>query len=125
MQSSFKLAYPPLYYSLFFQVGLDKTMYRLPALLLEDFDQLTPALLREAYLEALYRVNDFEFERLTQSFWYSVIANVSVTRSVQALWDKFPPSAEDAGFARPRVPFSCWQTNSCGPGTKRIPKSSC
>jgi len=106
-------------------VGLDKTMYRLPALFLEDFDQITPELLREAYLEALYRVNDFEFERLTQSFWYSVIANVSVTRSVEALWDKFPPSAEDAGFARPKVPFSCWQTNSCGPGTKRIPKSSC
>eukprot|EP01034_Spumella_vulgaris_P022823 gene22823-28996_t len=46
--------------------GLDKTLWRLPALLVEDFDQVTPELLRTAYVEALYRADDFEFERLTQ-----------------------------------------------------------
>eukprot|EP01034_Spumella_vulgaris_P023973 gene23973-30259_t len=47
-------------------VGFDRTMYRLPALLLVDFDEITPLLLRTAYVEALYRADDFEFERLTQ-----------------------------------------------------------
>ena len=35
-------------------VGFDRSMYRLPALLVEDFDFITPSLLREAYVEALY-----------------------------------------------------------------------
>ena len=92
---------------------------------MEDFDQVTPELLRTAYVEALYRADDFEFERLTQSFWWSFIANVSVTMSSQTVLDKFPLQAEDPDFARPFAPFDCWKTNSCGPGTKRVPKSSC
>ena len=100
-------------------------LWKLPALLVEDFDEVTPELLRTAYVEALYRADDFEFERLTQSFWWSFIANVSVTMSTQTVLDKFPPQSEDPSFARPFVPFDCWKTNSCGVGTKRIPKSSC
>ncbi len=100
-------------------------MWRLPALFVEDFDEITPELLRVAYIEALYRVDDFEFERLTQSFWYSVIANVSATMSTQSLLDKFPMHAELPNFSRPRVPYECGKTNTCGKGTNRTPKSSC
>lgn len=100
-------------------------MWRLPALFVEDFDVITPALLRQAYLEALYRADDFEYHRLTQSFWYSVIANVSATQSVQTLLDYFPMEAEEPNFSRPRVPYECGKTNTCGKGTHRTPKSSC
>ncbi len=100
-------------------------MYRLPALFVEDFYDITPDLLRQAYVEALYRADDFEFERLRQSFWYGVISNVSATMSVQTILDKFPMGAEEENFARPREPYECGKTNTCGKGTKRTPKMSC
>lgn len=100
-------------------------MYRLPALFVEDFYEITPELLRQAYVEALYRADDFEFERLKQSFWFGFISNVSATMNVQTILDKFPMSAEEPNFARPREPYLCGKTNTCGRGTKRTPKISC
>jgi hypothetical protein len=94
-------------------------------LLLDDFAEITPELLRVAYLEALYHAKDFEFERLTQSFWWSVFANVSASMSIDPLLEKFPMEAEKPNFVRPMQRYDCWQTNSCGPGTKQIPKQSC
>jgi hypothetical protein len=93
--------------------------------LVDDLYDINPTLLRVAYAEAMYHADDFEFERLKQTFWLSVIANVSVTKSTQTLLDKFPMQAEDTGFTRPRVPYECGKTGTCGPGTKRIPKNSC
>lgn len=92
---------------------------------MDDFHDVTPALLRMAYVEALYRVEEFEFERLTQSFWWTFIMNVSTTRSSQTVYDKFPPEADDPSFVRPFEYFNCHQDNSCGPGTKRIPVNMC
>ena len=106
-------------------VGLDRTLWRLPALLVEDFYDITPQLLRSAYVEAIYRADEFEFERLTQSFWYSVIANVSYSKSLQPMLDKFPMEAELTNFARPKEPYACSNTNTCGPGTKRTPRNMC
>jgi len=97
----------------------------LPALLVDDFDEVTPDLLRVAYVEALYRVNEFEFERLKQSFWFDFIMNVSSTKSLDSVLEKFPLESEDHTFTRPKVPYPCGITNTCGPGTKRIPKTSC
>lgn len=94
-------------------------------MLLDDFAEITPDLLRVAYLEALYHAKEFEFERLTQSFWWSVFANVSVSMSIDPLLEKFPMEAEKPNFARPLARFDCWRTNSCGLGTKRIPERSC
>lgn len=94
-------------------------------MLVDDFDDITPELLRSAYVEALYRADDFEFERLTQGFWDTIIANVSATMSTQTLLDKFPMDAEKPNFARPRVPYECGVTGTCGVGTKNTPKSSC
>jgi hypothetical protein len=48
-------------------------------------------LLRTAYVEALYRAPDFEFHRLSMSFWLAFIRNVSESMTSQTLWDKFPP----------------------------------
>jgi hypothetical protein len=100
-------------------------MYRLPALFLEDFYEITPELLRQAYVEALYRADEFEFQRLRQSWWFGTIANISATKSVQSILDAFPMSAEEPNFGRPREPYPCGKTNTCGPGTRRTPKMSC
>lgn len=94
-------------------------------MLVDDFDNVTPQLLRMAYVEALYRVHEFEFERLTQSFWWNFIMNVSVSMNSQSIHEKFPLEAEDPNFARPFVRFDCFKTNSCGKGTKKIPDSFC
>lgn len=106
-------------------VGFDRTLWRLPAVLLDDFDEVTPELLRTAYIEAIYRVKDFEFERLTQSFWWNMFSNVSASMSIEPLLHKFPMEAVDQGFARPREPYACGVTNTCGPNTMRTPKKSC
>lgn len=93
--------------------------------LVDDFIEVTPTLLRTAYVEALYRVEEFEFERLTQSFWFEFINNVSISKSSKTILEKFPIGSEATDFTRPAKPFTCWETNTCGPGTKRIPKQSC
>ena len=94
-------------------------------LLVDDFAEINEQLLRTAYLEALYHYKEFEFERLKQSFWFSVIMNASVTKSSQILLDKFPMEAEDRTFRRPFIRYECAKTNTCGAGTFRIPKESC
>jgi hypothetical protein len=71
-------------------IGFDRTLWRLPALLVDDFDDVTPELLHSAYVEALYRADDFEFNRLKQSFWWDVIYNVSVSMSIDPLLHFFP-----------------------------------
>jgi hypothetical protein len=107
-------------------IGLDKTLWRLPALIVEDFDEITPDLLRAAYLEALYRAEEFEFERLTQSFWINFTFAVARSKdSLKTILKSFPSESEDPSFTRPFERFTCHQTNSCGKGTKSIPKSFC
>jgi hypothetical protein len=91
----------------------------------DDFDDVTPELLRVAYVEALYRVDDFEFERLTQSFWLKLIEAISTEKSSRYLFEIFPPHLSvDSTFARPLESFQC-SDRGCGDGTKRTPKSSC
>ena len=51
-------------------IGLDKTLYKLPALLVDDFASITPALIRRAYVEALYHADEWEYERLSRK-WYN------------------------------------------------------
>jgi hypothetical protein len=91
----------------------------------DDFAEITPDLLRTAYVEALYRAEEFEFERLTQSFWWNLIHNISRSMKNDLLFEKFPIEADEWSFRRPHTSFSCHQTNSCGSDTKRIPKVSC
>lgn len=92
----------------------------------DDFSDVTPTLLHTAYVEAMYRVDEFEFERLQQSFWNNVIFNVSRTRSASHMIDKFPMRAEDQSFTRPLESFYCGaKGEKCGLNTKRIPKKMC
>lgn len=100
-------------------------LWRLPALLVEDFSEINPDLLRSAYVEAVYRADEFEFQRLKQSYWWKVITDVSRSKSSQPLLDAFPIEGTNPGFTRPKVPFACAMTGQCGPGTKMTPKQSC
>lgn len=103
--------------------GMDRTLYKLPVLLLEDYADLTPQVLRQAYVEALYRANEWEYERMTIHHWYRLVFEVSEAASIEPLLKYHPMSAEDTTFTRPLVPFDC--KAGCGPGTKRTPKKYC
>eukprot|EP01036_Dinobryon_divergens_P027821 gene27822-36655_t len=93
-------------------------VYKLPALLVDDFDDVTPELLRSAYVEALYRAAEFDFRRLNMNFWIDVVMNVSKTMSSDVLFENT--------FTRPKVPYSCGSNGgNCGAGTKRTPRSYC
>ncbi len=93
-------------------------------MLVDDFDLVTPALLRQAYLEALYYADEFEFERLKQSYWFTFITNVSISANPATILEKFPAEAEDPNWARPFKVFSCGP-GGCRKGTKKGPVNSC
>jgi len=48
-------------------VGLDRTVYKLPVLLVDDYYDLHPEMLHQAYVEAVYRAlkGEWEFDRMT------------------------------------------------------------
>lgn len=98
-------------------------VWRLPVLLVNDFAEVTPLLLRQAYIEAVYRADEFQFQRLTQSYWYSFIMRVAKQQRVETILESFP-AVEDPTFTRPAVPYSC-DAGRCGTGTKHPPAISC
>lgn len=108
-------------------VGLDRSLYRLPALLVDDFADIRPDMLRQAYIEALYRVDQWEYKRMTKQYWIDLVHNVSISNSIKPLLDLHPMHAVDVGFTRPMIPFTCpgGRLNGCGKGTKRTPRVSC
>lgn len=63
------------------RTGLDRSLYKLPALLLDDFADLTPELLRQAYVEAIYRADQWDFTRLTERHWQRLVYMVTSTIS--------------------------------------------
>jgi hypothetical protein len=104
-------------------MGLDRTYYRLPVLLLDDYYDISTTIVKQAYVEALYRAGDWEYDRLTISYWTKLITEVSYSGKIDYAMERHPMSAIDEGFTRPLVPFSC--DRGCGVGTKRTPKKSC
>eukprot|EP01035_Chromulina_nebulosa_P022400 gene22400-29004_t len=50
-------------------VGLDRTVYKLPVLLVDDFYDINPEMLRQAYVEALYWSEEWEYERMLVKHW--------------------------------------------------------
>ena len=107
------------------KVGLDRSLYKLPALLLDDFADATPEVIRQAYVEALYRADEWDYTRITERYWQRLLYNTSKTGSLDQLLRLHPMEAEDAGFTRPLYPFDCEKMGGCGPGTLRVPKKSC
>jgi len=107
-------------------MGMDRTLYRLPVLLLDDYASLTIEMLRQAYIEALYRVDEWQYERMTKRWWEQLIYAVAEEGTIRPLLEKHPMEATDTNFTRPLVPFDCSKmAGGCGPGTKRVPVASC
>lgn len=106
-------------------MGMDRTFYKLPVMLLDDFAELTALNLRQAYVEALYLADKWEYERMTRRYWEQLIFTVSEASSIDYLLEKHPMHAIDLNFTRPLVPFDCEAMGGCGKGTKRVPKKSC
>jgi len=102
---------------------LDRTLYRLPALLVDDFASVTPDLIRRAYIEAVYHADLWEYERLSRKWYTDLIYQISIDRNIKALLKKHPQEAHDSNFIRPLIPFDC--SKGCGLGTKRTPVESC
>ena len=105
-------------------VGLDRTLYRLPALLVDDFADVTPELIRQAYVEAVYRADSWDYRRITARYWERLIFKASETGTHEHMLRLHPLLPEMLAFARPLVPFACGD-GGCGKGTRRVPKSSC
>jgi hypothetical protein len=53
--------------------GWYRTYEKLPALFVDHFDNVTPALLEEQYPRIVLRAREYEFERLTQQWWIDLI----------------------------------------------------
>lgn len=114
-------------------VGLDRTVYKLPVLLVEDYYDLTPKLLHQAYTEAIYRAlrGEWEYQRMTLQWWKGLIFNISHSQSIDGLLEKHPMTGVvDLHFTRPLVPFKCRKSSAaevqeddagCAVGTKRMP----
>jgi len=127
------------------KVGFDRTLYQMPALLVEDFAMVTTETLREAYIEAMYRADEFRYNRLKQSYWSDLLYRVSVEGTLDTLLTNHPMAAEDADLVRPLHVYHCegWDVDlvdpekpgqqgpaappaiRCGPGTKRPPRRIC
>jgi hypothetical protein len=105
--------------------GMDRTFYKLPVLMLDDYADLNANLLRQAYAEALYLAEEWEYERMTRRYWQSLIYETAETSSLEPLLSKHPMSAADETFTRPLVHYDCDSLGGCGPGTKRTPKKYC
>lgn len=103
-------------------VGLDRTVYKLPvsrdiclaalsvslclsfrlipssslqALVVDDFSYVTPDLVYSAYVEAVYRQDEWEYERLTLPFWKDLMRNASVAQSSDVFYRHFPKRTGD------------------------------
>lgn len=105
--------------------GLDRSLYKLPALLLDDFADATPEIIRQAYVEALYRIDEWDYTRITERHWQRIIYMASRTGNIDYMLKLHPMEAEDPTFTRPLIPFDCEKIGGCGAGTKRVPKRSC
>ena len=73
----------------------------------------------------VYRVDEFAFDRLQESYWTELIHRVSVEKNISVMLANHPTHATDPGFARPREYYNCEKMGGCGPGTKRTPRNVC
>jgi hypothetical protein len=100
-------------------MGLDRAFYKLPVLLVNDYADLTLDMLQEAYIEALYHADEWEYTRMTRKWYVDLIEGLLREGDAAELQRLHPLPAP---FMRPLVPFSC---SSCGADTLPHPEISC
>jgi hypothetical protein len=57
-------------------MGMDRTFHKLPVLLVDDYYEVTEFMLRQAYVEALYRVDSWEYYRMSRQWWERLLYQV-------------------------------------------------
>ena len=57
---------------------------------MDDFADLTPEIIHQAYVEAVYREDEWEYERLTLPFWKNMIKQASESQSSDIFYHHFP-----------------------------------
>lgn len=93
---------------------------------MDDFADVTPDLIHSAYIEAVYREDEWEYERLTLPFWKDMIRQASESQSSDPFFHRFPMKSVLKGFIRPLFPFNCKAMGGCGPEvTARMPREYC
>ena len=60
---------------------------------MDDFAELTPALIQGAYVEALYRIDEWEYQRLTFAWWERLLYQTSVDGNNDYLMRNHPMDA--------------------------------
>ena len=108
--------------------GLDRALYKLPVLMVDDFADVTPELVRQAYAEAIYRLSDWDYSKLTHKWWEHLILEIASTGLSSTGTYYLPMKGVDENFTRPMAPYTCgpYSSGSCtGAGTKRVPAQSC
>lgn len=103
-------------------VGFDRTFWKLPVILVDDYSEVNEDMLKQAYVETMYRASEFEYFRLRQSFWTDIIgftASSEMNKNGDFLAKVFPMRAEKKNFVRPFEPC-----DNCIPG-KITPKKYC
>jgi hypothetical protein len=65
----------------------------LQILVLDDYLTITELTLRQAYIEAVYWEDEWEYERLTQRYWEHLIYRVSEAGNIDYLLEKHPMHA--------------------------------
>jgi hypothetical protein len=100
-------------------VGLDRTFHNLPVLFVDDFAMLTPSLVKQAYVEALYHAEfgRWDYRRITQRWWEDLLLDVSVARNSSILMERHPMPIQpfNKPFSRPLMPYKC-PKGGCGKG---------
>lgn len=102
--------------------GLERALHALPVLLVDDFGEVTAALLKEAYAEALYHAEHWDFRRITKQWYEGLIFAVAEDSSTGPLLALHPVDRDDTLFRRPSVHFDCRAIGGCGSGTARVPR---
>eukprot|EP00596_Hydrurales_sp_CCMP1899_P005362 CAMPEP_0119037736 /NCGR_PEP_ID=MMETSP1177-20130426/6215_1 /TAXON_ID=2985 /ORGANISM="Ochromonas sp, Strain CCMP1899" /LENGTH=422 /DNA_ID=CAMNT_0006999363 /DNA_START=312 /DNA_END=1577 /DNA_ORIENTATION=- len=109
-------------------VGFDRSYHNTPVLFVDDFAMLTPRLVRQAYVEALYHaaLGRWDYRRITQKWWEDLLFDVSLAKNSSILMERHPMPILPLGipFSRPLIPYEC-PKGGCGEGTHRTPIESC
>ncbi len=60
---------------------------------MDDYADLTADMIREAYVEAIYRADEWEYERLTMKFWRDTVFEVAKTENTSIVLERHPMKA--------------------------------
>ena len=70
--------------------GWDRTFYKLPVVIVKDFNDVTPELLEEKYIQFTSNIDAFDFTRLKKAYWMDLIFDAAATGSNEVALENHP-----------------------------------